>query len=177
MDYAGNTAAAADIEVAEAEVRRGVRQQKLLVAFEFGEQQIFGTHFGYLARECVKHQLFHFRVGQAFARSAFGRRNSITRQHSGFLLLAIPAEGLICPWLLARVGISVRNQATVCKRIGPVQVSTCLRRSRTRGFVLFERRDVKVRLTFIAISNESAAPKTTTRKRACSNRAAAARGL
>ena len=51
MDHAGNAAAAADIKVAQPEVRRGVRQQKLLMPFQLGEQQIFGGHIDYLA--CV----------------------------------------------------------------------------------------------------------------------------
>src|SRR2546423_10706179 len=50
MDHARDAAAAADIKVAQAKVRRGVRQQELLVAFEFGEQRI-GGHFDYLASQ------------------------------------------------------------------------------------------------------------------------------
>src|SRR3954452_21537473 len=48
MDHARDAAAAPDIKVAQAKVRRGVWQQELLVAFEFGEQRI-GGHFDYLA--------------------------------------------------------------------------------------------------------------------------------
>src|SRR4051794_19633743 len=50
MDHARDAAAAADIKVAQAEVHRGVRQQKLLVAFEFGEHRI-GGHFDNLASQ------------------------------------------------------------------------------------------------------------------------------
>src|SRR5436189_1413723 len=50
MDHARDAAAAADIKVAQAKVRRGVWQQELLVAFEFGEQRI-GGHFDYLASQ------------------------------------------------------------------------------------------------------------------------------
>src|SRR5438045_4350528 len=48
MDHTRDAAAAADIKVAQAKVRRGVWQQELLVAFEFGEQRI-GGHLDYLA--------------------------------------------------------------------------------------------------------------------------------
>jgi len=50
MDHARDAAAAADIKVAQAKVRRGVWQQELLLAFEFGEQRI-GGHFDYLASQ------------------------------------------------------------------------------------------------------------------------------
>src|SRR5436190_21694123 len=63
MDHARDAAAAADIKVAQAKVRRGVWQQELLVAFEFGEQRI-GGHFDYLAFKARMRRVSHSTGGR-----------------------------------------------------------------------------------------------------------------
>src|SRR5437764_12774578 len=52
MDHTRDAAAAADIKRAQAKVRRGVWQQELLLAFEFGEQRI-GGQFDYLTTQAA----------------------------------------------------------------------------------------------------------------------------
>src|SRR5436189_5513427 len=69
MDHARDAAAAADIKVAQAKVRRGVWQQELLVAFEFGEQRI-GGHFDYLASQGANARVSRLRLGATGGPSA-----------------------------------------------------------------------------------------------------------